>query len=76
MDPQHAKDLVQEATEAGMQTPEEWLDMGLARVDVCRWGGEARMSETRAAFQAVSTLMQVAPQGLRVCLWQQGVHVP
>ena len=68
MDPQQAQDLVQEATEAGMQTPEEWLDMGLARVDVCRWGGEARTSETRGAFKAANTLMQVAPQGLSVCL--------
>ena len=34
--------------------------MALARVDVCRWLGEPRLGETRAAFQAAQTLMQVS----------------
>ena len=66
LDPQQAQDLVQEATSAGLQAPEEWLDAALARVDVCRWLGEVQMSTTREAFQAATALMQVVPSLLRV----------
>ena len=61
LDLQEAAALAEQATAAGLQTPEEWLDVLLARADVCRWQGERAVEATRAAFQAAQVQMQVLP---------------
>ena len=77
LDPQEAAALAEEATAAGLQAPEEWLDVALARVDVCRWLGQPAQDATRTAFQAAQALMQVPAldSGLTCCICPSQAHL-
>ena len=49
------------ALAAGMESPEDYMDVSLARLDALRRKGPEHMEPLRAAFQATSELMQVNP---------------
>lgn len=43
-----------------MEAPEDYLEVSLARLDAIRRQGPEKAGELRAAFQAVTEMMQVA----------------
>ena len=60
-DAEHAA-LHAAALAAGMETPEDYMAVSLARLDCLRRQGAGSMEALRAAFQAATELMAVGPQ--------------
>ena len=56
------------ALAAGMETPEDYMEVALARLDAIRRQGPEKAGELRVAFQAVQEMLQVSFLAATLCL--------
>lgn len=68
--------LYNRALSAGMESPEDYMEVSMARLDALRRRGPSQMETLRKAFQDTSELMEVSPTASVSCYaklpWKDG----